>query len=109
MSKQYLFVLSEDPLELAVTGRAADLAQQLRARGHAVAFFLVQNAVLVARSRAAGAVLQPLLDSSAEIMVDDFSLRERGIEPDDLRAGITMAPIDALVHRLATGWITVWS
>ena len=109
MTQRYLIILSEDPLELTATARVTDLALQLKKRGHAVTLFMVQNGVLASRSRAPRDPLGSLLAASVDVLVDDFSLRERGIDPDELRPGITAAPIDAVVTRMAAGWTTFWS
>jgi sulfur relay (sulfurtransferase) complex TusBCD TusD component (DsrE family) len=109
MSKNYLIIVSEDPFEMPNARRAGELALQLKRRGHSVALYLVQNGVLASRTRSAGDALTPAIASSVEVMADDFSLRERGIESNDLRPGVTSAPIDAVVNRLASGWNTLWS
>lgn len=109
MSKNYLIIVSEDPFEMPTARRAGELALQLKRRGHGVALYLVQNGVLASRARAAGDALSPAIASAVEVMADDFSLRERGIESGDLRPGVVNAPIDAVVNRLASGWNTLWS
>jgi hypothetical protein len=109
MTHRYLIILSEDPLELTSAARVTDLALQLKQRGHAVTLFMVQNGVLASRSRAPRDPLGPLLAASVDVLADDFSLRERGIDSDELRPGVTAAPIDAVVSRMAAGWNTLWS
>ena len=109
MSRNYLIIVSEDPFEMPTARRAGELALQLKRRGHGVALFLVQNGVLASRTRAGGDTLAPAIASAVEVMADDFSLRERGIESGELRPGVVSAPIDAVVNRLATGWNTLWS
>jgi hypothetical protein len=109
MTKRYLIIVGEDPLELPSARRAGELALQLGKRGHAVAVFLVQNGVLACRANASHDALAPVFAASVEVLADDFSLRERGIELNDLRAGVAIAPIDTVVSRLAAGWTTLWS
>jgi sulfur relay (sulfurtransferase) complex TusBCD TusD component (DsrE family) len=109
MPKHYLLIVSEDPLGTDCLRRTSELALQLKARGHGVSLFLVQNGVLVARARSTPHMLVPLLTAAVEIRADEFSLRERGIEVNELRDGVTMAPIDLIVQRLAAGWHTLWS
>ena len=108
MTRRYLLIASEDPIECPVTRRAGELALGLHSRGHVVELFLVQNAVLACRAEATSA-LAPVLAASIDVLVDDFSLRERGIEIDGLAAGVAVAPIDVVVRRLANGWIVLWS
>ena len=108
MTRRYLLIASEDPIEFPVTRRAGELALGLKSRGHAVELFLVQNAVLACRAEAAAA-LAPLLAAAIDVRADDFSLRERGIDLGDLAAGVAVAPIDVVIRRLASGWIVLWS
>lgn len=109
MNKSYLIIVSEDPIELPAARHASELALQLRKRGHAAALFLVQNGVLACRAEASHDALAPAFAASVEVLADDFSLRERGIELSELRAGVVIAPLDALVERMAAGWNTLWS
>jgi sulfur relay (sulfurtransferase) complex TusBCD TusD component (DsrE family) len=109
MPKNYLLLASEDPLEAPGMRRATELALQLKGRGHSVSLFLVQNGVLAARARATPDVLVPLLTAAITVFADEFSLRERGIEVNELREGVTMAPIDLIAQRLSAGWQTLWS
>ncbi len=97
-ASQYVFIESRDPFESPDTGFVADAAEALAARGRSVTVFLVQNGVLATRSGAArGAHLGRLVGAGVTVVADDFSLRERGIEAGDLRAGVRPASIDALV------------
>jgi sulfur relay (sulfurtransferase) complex TusBCD TusD component (DsrE family) len=107
--KNYLIIVSEDPFEMPTARRAGELALQLKRRGHDVALYLVQNGVLASRSRANGDALTAAIASAVEVMADDFSMRERGIESNELRPGVVTAPIDTVVNRLAAGWNTLWS
>jgi sulfur relay (sulfurtransferase) complex TusBCD TusD component (DsrE family) len=109
MSKNYLLIVSEDPLEGTAARRAAEMALQLRQTGNAVTLFLVQNGVLASRASPTPSMFAPLISASVEVAADEFSMRERGIEVNELRDGVTMAPIDLIVHRLAAGWHTLWS
>jgi|SRR5688572_16651212 sulfur relay (sulfurtransferase) complex TusBCD TusD component (DsrE family) len=107
--KNYLIIVSEDPFEMPTARRAGELALQLKRRGHDVALYLVQNGVLASRSRAISDALTPAIASAVEVMADDFSMRERGIESNELRPGVVTAPIDTVVNRLASGWSTLWT
>jgi sulfur relay (sulfurtransferase) complex TusBCD TusD component (DsrE family) len=109
MSKNYLIMVSEDPFEATAARRAAEMALQLRQTGNAVTLFLVQNGVLASRASPTPNMFAPLISASVEVVADEFSMRERGIEVSELREGMTMAPIDLIVQRLAAGWHTLWS
>ena len=109
MNKPYLLIVSEDPLETPAARRTAEIAQQLRQRGNPVTLFLVQNGVFASRAQGADCPLTQAFGGDIEVLADDFSLRERGIERNQLRHGVSSAPIDTVVQRLATGWRAIWS
>ncbi len=104
----YLLIESRDPFESAGAARTCELAMQLRAAGHEVALFLVQNAVLAVRGGARRADLDKVIRTQIEVLADDFSLRERGIPSSGLMAGVRAAPIDSIVERMTGGWNALW-
>ena len=104
----YLLIESRDPFESTGAVRTYELAIQLRAAGHDVALFLVQNGVLAVRSGARRADLDKVLATKIEVLADDFSLRERGIPVAGFIGGVQAAPIDAIVERMAAGWNALW-
>lgn len=105
---RYLLIASEDPHERRDLDRLRELATQLRRLDHEVTVFLVQNAVLAARSAGGGVKLPELLNASVEVLADEFSLHERGIGTTALAPGVRPAPIGVIVERLAAGWKTIW-
>ncbi|MGH7311742.1 MAG: sulfur reduction protein DsrE [Candidatus Rokuibacteriota bacterium] len=96
----YVFIESRDAFDSADTGFVGDTASGLRQRGSAVTVFLVQNGVLATRTGARGSQLPRLIRAGVNVLADDFSLQERGIEPGGLEAGVREAPIEALVDLL---------
>ncbi len=107
MSK-YLFIETRDPFEHRDTNQTWSLAQSLASKGNDVAFFLVQNGVLAARR---GAKVDTLTGAeSIAIYVDDISLRERGMNGELVRDGITVADIDKLVDlTMEDGRKAIWT
>jgi sulfur relay (sulfurtransferase) complex TusBCD TusD component (DsrE family) len=105
---KYVLIESRDPFESRDVANWCQLAADLRKQGNEVTLFLVQNAVLGARAGARWKDLAAILKTDVEVLADDFSLRERGIAPDRLAAGVRCAPLDVLVDRLADGCRTVW-
>ncbi|HXV40319.1 MAG TPA: hypothetical protein VD701_05085 [Steroidobacteraceae bacterium] len=103
MSK-YLLIESRDPFESTAVRDHVGLAAGLRQAGAEVALYLVQNGVLPCRAGANAAELGEALAAGVELLADDFSLRERGIQDGDLMRGVRPAPIDLVVSRLAGGW-----
>lgn len=104
----YLLIESRDPFESTGAARTCELAVQLRAAGHDVALFLVQNGVLAVRSGARRTDLDKVIATRIEVLADDFSLRERGIPAAGLIGGVQVAPIDSIVERMAAGWNALW-
>jgi len=104
----YLLIESHDPFESMGAARTCELAVQLRAAGHDVALFLVQNGVLAVRGGARHVELDKVIGTKIEVLADDFSLRERGIPSAAVIGGVRVAPIDSVVERMAAGWNALW-
>jgi sulfur relay (sulfurtransferase) complex TusBCD TusD component (DsrE family) len=106
---RYLFIETQDPFDRGEAAEVAPLAQEIADGTRDVAVYLVQNAVLGARrASSAGAALTGLSER-ATVLVDDFSLRERGIHVDELAPGVTVAGVDSLVELIVDeGRKTIW-
>lgn len=105
---RYLIIESRDPFESASLACRNDLATSLAAKAP-VTVFLVENAVLAARTTARyGGELGRLRRAGVKVMADEFALRERGIDIGQLSSGIEAAPIDLLVAELGRGAKAIW-
>jgi hypothetical protein len=104
----YVLIESRDPFESLGGARTYELAMQLRAAGHDVILFLVQNGVLPLRAGSQRTGLDKVIGTRIEVLADDFSLRERGIASAELISGVRAAPIDAVIERMAAGWKALW-
>jgi len=102
----YLLIESRDPFDSGDTGFLRDLAPRLASAGNRVTVFLVQNGVLPARAGCRVPGFAELTESGVEVMADEFSLRERGIER--LQPGIKPAPIDIVIDRMAERCKVLW-
>jgi sulfur relay (sulfurtransferase) complex TusBCD TusD component (DsrE family) len=96
----YIFIESRDPFESLDTRFVEETAAALKGRGHEVTVFLVQNGVLAARRDARASHLERLTRAGVSLLADDFSLRERGVGPAELRHGVEPSSIEALVDAL---------
>jgi len=105
---RYLLIESRDPYAGNETSGYAALAAQLKSAGHEVALFLVQNGVLPVRAEARCAELREAIGARVEVLADEFSLRERGIDAAGVLTGVRVAPIALVIERLAAGWKTLW-
>ena len=106
----YLLIESRDAYEYADVGYFCGMAKDLAAGGNDVTLFLIQNGVLMSRKAAAGPA-KGLLDvgPKVKVLVDDFCLRERGIEKSALMPGITVSSVDTLVDLLIQDGVkAVW-
>jgi predicted peroxiredoxin len=105
---KYLLIESRDPFESNDVGYFYDLAKALAADGNDVTLFLVQNGVFAARPSARSEMVNEVTAAGVAVLADEFSLRERGIWPDRLVAGVQPAPIDVIIDRLAEGCKALW-
>jgi hypothetical protein len=96
----YVFIESRDPFESLDVRFVAETVTALRERGHTVTVFLVQNGVLASRQNARDSFLGRLSQAGVTLLADDFSLRERGIQPAELCPGIRPSNIETLVDAL---------
>jgi sulfur relay (sulfurtransferase) complex TusBCD TusD component (DsrE family) len=108
MNDHYLLIASRDPYTHVAALRCFELAAELAGEGHRVTVFLVQNGVLPARRGASAGALQALTRGGIRVLADEFSLRERGIEPRRLAAGVEPAPIDVVIEALEDGAKALW-
>jgi sulfur transfer complex TusBCD TusB component (DsrH family) len=106
---RYVFIETRDPFQTSESGFVAETAAALRRRGRPVAVFLVQNGVLAARAGARGSTLGALTAAGVDVLADDFSLRERGIEARDMTPGVRESSVGALVDLIVQpGTKAVW-
>src|SRR5829696_2674542 len=96
----YVFIESRDPFESRDVRFLEETAAALKERGHEVTVFLVQNGVLAARRNALDSYLARLAGAGVNLLADDFSLSERGIQPWEMRPGVSASNIEALVDAL---------
>lgn len=108
MSK-YLLISSRDPFESKDAEQFYELARSLAREKHTVSLYLVQNGVLPARKSERTQLLTSLLADGVEVLVDEFSLKERGIVADRLGEGLRSAPLDVVIDQLAEGRKTLWN
>lgn len=106
---KYTLIASRDAFESKESERFCALAGDLKREGNEVTLFLVQNGVLCARQSNASAELSKLAQDGVAVLADSFSLRERGIAPDRLAAGIQPAELDIVVDHMAEGRRVIWN
>ena len=94
---RYVMIESRDPYESGDVSYFYDLAADLVAAGDRVTLFLVQNGALAARKDAKGDPLAGVLKGGAEVLVDSFALRERGIQDSERHPSVKPAEIGSLV------------
>jgi hypothetical protein len=108
IASKYLLIESRDPHGSSDPHGYAALASHLKAAGHEVALFLVQNGVLPGCAEAHCPALREALAAQVEVLADEHSLHERSIDKTRLVAGVGVAPIGLVIERLAAGWKTLW-
>ena len=97
---RYVFIESRDPFESRDTRFVEETAIALKQRGHQVTVFLVQNGVLASRQNSHGDSIARMVGAGVSLLVDDFSLCERGIQPAELRRGLERSGVEQLVDVL---------
>jgi sulfur relay (sulfurtransferase) complex TusBCD TusD component (DsrE family) len=105
---RYVIVHTRDPSAHRDAQKAYDLAARLARQGEEVTLFLAQNGVFPAHHDVVPESLAELVRSGVTVVADEVSLRERGIAPDRLAAGVSPAPIDLLVDLLADSRQVFW-
>jgi predicted peroxiredoxin len=106
--ESYLLFESQDPLESAQVPRHYELAAALKKAGNQVTLFLVQNGVLGARRALRSEAVLGLVAAGVEVLADDFSLRERGVNASRLSPGVKVATIDDALDQFAAGRKALW-
>lgn len=104
MADKYLLIESRDPFDAADIPYFYKLAKDLAAQGNDVVMYLVQNAVLALRKAARPSAIFEWIGerpkAPVKVLADDFSLRERGIQKEELISGVQISNVDALVDFL---------
>jgi len=110
MNPDFLVIASSDPLGHGGGEGASALALDLAAAGKSVAVFLVQNGVVPARAGARWDARESLLRAGVEIQADAFSLRERGVDADQLAEGIEASEdLGPILDALGSGSRVLWA
>lgn len=104
----YLLIESRDPFDSNNVTTYYGLASDLARAGNEVTLFLVQNGVFPARPGARSAALTATASTGVEVLADEFSLRERGINADGLTEGVSAAALDVVIDQLANGRKAMW-
>ncbi len=104
----YLLIESRDPFEVNDVAYFYDLASGLKARGNEVTLFLVQNGVLPARKNPSDDTLAKLATAGVQVLADNLSLQERGIQGSSLVNGVAAAELDVVIEKMADGAKTLW-
>lgn len=104
----YILIQSRDPNESRTVERFYGLAQNLAGNGSKVTLFLLQDGVFAARESALSAALSETAKAGVEILADDFSLRERGIDNKKIISGVASAALDIVVDHMAAGRKPIW-
>jgi intracellular sulfur oxidation DsrE/DsrF family protein len=103
-----LLIESRDPFDRPDGGFARQLALQLARRKVQVTLMLVNNGVFAARRGVRGAPLAELAAAGVTMLADEFALRERGIDPRSMSAGVAPSSLEIVIDRLAAGWQVIW-
>ena len=104
----YFFIQSREPLTDPRAEGDYQLIQSLANDGNDVSVILVQNGVIPARRETHIFSFDTLCCSKAKILTDIFSLRQREINIDQLKEGLTPINIDAVIEAMLAGHKVIW-
>lgn len=104
----YVVIASRDPYTSTEVESTYDLVEGLKAAGHDVTLFLVENGVLPARPSSKSAALTRLAKAGVRVLADELALAERGIDKAGLADGVSAASLEVLVDDLGAGKKTLW-
>lgn len=105
----YLFVQSQEPFTEARAKAQYDLAIRLAQAGHRVRMLLVQNGVSVARAGARCTAFDALSASPVILLAEKLSLRQREIEPDQLKREVQPGELELVVEAMLAGEKVIWN
>lgn len=107
MSK-YLLIESRDPFSTNDVYYLFSLAEKLKKHENDVSIFLIQNGVFSARKTAKLELVSKLCSQNVSVLVDDFSLKERGILPNNIVPGVIVSSLDFILDSLANKDKVLW-
>lgn len=105
---KYTLIASRDPFESKETGHYYDLAESLAREGNEVTLFLVQNAVFAVRKSRESKAVEALAGNGVTVLVDTFSLRERGIPESRIAGKVQVSGLEVIIDHMAEGRKVIW-
>ncbi len=103
---KYFLIESQSPFDYPEVNNNYNLASDLAAAGNDVTLFLIENGVLAARAAVASQGLTSL--GSVKLLVDEFSLDERGIDRTELGATLEVSNVTSIVDAMSEGQKMMW-
>jgi sulfur relay (sulfurtransferase) complex TusBCD TusD component (DsrE family) len=103
---KYFLIESQSPFESTEVNYNYELASDLAILGHEVTLFLVENGVLAARSTDTSIGLTKL--SQVNLLADEFSLQERGIDSSEIGSNIKLSSLESVVDAMGEGQKMMW-
>jgi len=107
MVKSLLIMLSKDPYSFEEPNLALDLVSNLKEDNVDVNIFLIEDGVFIARKGQKptdgvniGEKLKKLIDRGVKVLVEDISLRARGLSPLKIMENVRISNLDELVELL---------
>ena len=104
---ELLIIETRDAADHKDPARMAELAAGMSRAGVTTTIFLAENGAFNARGESEMRLASAMSDG-VRVAVDRFALKERGIDEDSLKEGISADDIEFVVDRLAAGACVMW-
>lgn len=105
--REFLIIETRDAVDHLDAARTLDLACGLSRTGSPATVLLTENGAFNAR-RSSEYSVRKALEDGVSICVDSFALNERGIGDDELKSGISLSNMEAVVDHLLDGSQVIW-
>lgn len=105
----YLLIETRDHFESLGVNQSYQLAVDLKNKKNDVKLFILQNAVFSFRTNIA--IYEPIeniIKKDIPIFIDEFSIKERGIDRKNLRKEIVVSSIDVILDHLVNKSKVIW-
>ncbi|WGL60012.1 DsrE family protein [Pigmentibacter sp. JX0631] len=105
----YLLIETRDHFESLRVNHSYQLAVDLKEKKNEVKLFILQNAVFSFRNNInIYDPIENIIKKDIPIFIDEFSIKERGIDRNNLRKEIVISSMDVILDHLVNKTKVIW-